>query len=162
MHLDKIIEAVISGDSVILSRITASGQYVIVFQFHLYRVSLDFYKNLEVKEFKSFNEALDYYFTHEYKEIKKEKSAYEKKLEKLERIIHEQKMMIEGMKKSEKENREKAELIYNNYQLIKEVLEEIKKANKKYSWKEIKEKLKGHKIIKELDVKEKKVVVEVK
>jgi predicted ribosome quality control (RQC) complex YloA/Tae2 family protein len=122
---------------------------------------LGFYKNFEIKKFKSFNEALDYYFTKEFKEERKEKSAYEKKLEKLERIIEEQKLMIEGMKKGEKENRKKAELIYNNYQLIKEILDEIKKASKKYSWGEIKEKLKGHKIIKDLNTKEKKIVVEI-
>jgi len=124
--------------------------------------SLELYKGLEVKKFKAFNEALDYYFTKEFKEERKEKSAYEKKLEKLERIIEEQKQMIEGMKKSEKENRAKAELIYNNYQLVKEILDEIKKAKKKYSWGEIKEKLKGHKVIKDLDLKEKKIILEVK
>ena len=123
--------------------------------------SLEFYKELETKKFKSFNSALEYYFTHEFKEIKKEKSAYEKKLEKLERIIAEQKMMIKGMEKGEKENRAKAEMIYNNYALVKEVLDEIKKAKKKYSWEEIKDKLKGHKLIKDVDVKEKKVVVEI-
>ena len=124
--------------------------------------SLEFYKDWEVKKFGSFNEALDYYFSHEFKEEKKEKTAYEKKLEKLERIIHEQKQMMSGMKKSEKVNRERAELIYNNYQLVTEVLDEINKAKKKYSWEEIKEKLKGHKLIKDVDVKEKNVVVEVK
>ena len=124
--------------------------------------SLEFYKELEAKKFKSFNSALEYYFTHEFKEVKKEKSAYEKKLEKLERIIAEQKLMIKEMEKGEKENRAKAEMIYNNYQLVKEVLDEIKKAKEKYSWEEIKEKLKGHKLVKDVDVKEKKVVVEIK
>lgn len=123
--------------------------------------SLELYKGLEVKKFKTFNEALDYYFTNEFKEVKK-KSAYELKLEKLERIIEEQKIMIKEMEKGEKENRAKAELIYNNYQMVKEILDEIKKAKKKYSWEEIKDKLKGHKIIKEVDVKEKRVVVEVR
>ena len=121
--------------------------------------SLEFYKELEAKKFKSFNSALEYYFTHEFKEVRK-KSSYELKLEKLERIITEQKLMIKGMEKGEKENRAKAELIYNNYALVKEVLYEIKKAKEKYSWEEIKEKLKGHKLVKDVDVKEKKVVVE--
>ncbi len=123
--------------------------------------SLELYKDLEVKKFESFNETLDYYFTKEFKEERKEKSAYEKKLERLERIIEEQKRMIKGMEKSEKENRAKAEMVYNNYQLIDGILKEIKKASKKHSWTEIKEKLKGHKIIKDIDLKEKIVVVEV-
>lgn len=121
--------------------------------------NLEFYKDTEVKKFKSFNEALNFYFSYEFKEGKKEKSAYEKKLEKFERIIKEQEIMIAEMKKGEKENRKKAEMIYNNYNLIKEILDEIKKAAKKYSWEEIKERLKGHKIVKEVDTKEKKIVI---
>ena len=122
--------------------------------------SLEFYKELKAKKFESFNEALEYYFINEFKEVKK-KSSYELKLEKLERIIGEQKMMIKEMEKGEKENRAKAEMIYNNYTLVKEILDEIKKAKEKYSWEEIKEKLKGHKIIKEINLKEKKVVVKI-
>ena len=57
--------------------------------------------------------------------------------------------------------RQKGELIYQNYQLIKEILDELNKASKKYSWKEIKEKLKGHKVIKEVNEKERKVIIEV-
>ena len=72
-----------------------------------------------------------------------------------------QKAKIEEMKREEKELREKGELIYHKYNLIKEVLDELNKASKKYSWKEIKEKLKGHKIIKEINEKDRKVVVEV-
>ena len=56
--------------------------------------------------------------------------------------------------------REKGELIYHKYNLIKEVLDEINKASKKYSWKEIKEKLKEHKIIKEVNEKERKIIIE--
>ena len=52
-------------------------------------------------------------------------------------------------------------MIYHNYGLINDVLGEINKAAKKYSWKEIKEKLKNHKIIKEVNEKEKKIVVEI-
>ena len=121
--------------------------------------SLESYKGLEAKKFESFNEALDYYFINEFKEVRK-KSSYELKLEKLERIIGEQKMMIKGMEKGEKENRAKAELIYNNYALVKEILDEIKKAKEKYSWEEIKERLKGSKLVKDVDLKEKKVVVD--
>ena len=40
------------------------------------------------------------------------------------------------------------------------LIEEINKAAKKYSWKEIKEKLKGHKIIKEINPKDKTIVLE--
>ena len=69
-------------------------------------------------------------------------------------------MQIKETEISAEEESKKAELIYNNYQLVNEILSEIKKARDKYSWSEIKEKLKGHKIIKEVDAKEKKIVVE--
>jgi len=65
------------------------------------------------------------------------------------------------LKKEGHEARQKGELIYHNYSLIKEILEEINKASKKYSWKEIKEKLKEHKIIKEVNDKERKLIVEI-
>ena len=45
--------------------------------------------------------------------------------------------------------------------MIKEILDEIGKASKKYSWKEIKEKLKGHKTVKEINEKDRKVVVDI-
>ena len=51
-------------------------------------------------------------------------------------------------------------MLYKNYKLIKEILEELKEISKKHSWKEIKEKLKGHKLIKEVIPKEKSVVIE--
>ncbi len=123
-------------------------------------IDLEFYKDYKNKEFSSFNMALEEYFVHELKSIKKE-SPYTNKINELNRIIEEQKASLEGLKSGEEENRKKAELIYHNYQLIKEILDEINKASKKYSWEEIKEKLKGHKIIKDVDAKDKKVVVEI-
>ncbi|MBU90170.1 hypothetical protein CMO94_01405 [Candidatus Woesearchaeota archaeon] len=121
---------------------------------------LEFYKDYEKKEFPSYNEALDEYFTKEFKIMRKEDSASAKKTNELKRIIGEQEDTLKSLKSKEIENREKAELIYNNYQLIKGVLDEINKASKKYYWEEIKERLKGHKIVKDVDVKEKKVTVE--
>jgi predicted ribosome quality control (RQC) complex YloA/Tae2 family protein len=124
-------------------------------------IGLDFYKNNESKKFGSFNEALDFYFTKELKTVKKEETAYVKKINELKRIIEEQKDTIKNMKNKEAENRKKAELIYNNYQLIKDILDEINKASRKYSWQEIKNRLKGHKVVKDLDTKDKAVVVDI-
>ena len=124
-------------------------------------IDLEFYKDYKNKSFSSFSEALGEYFAHELKSIKKKESPYTNKINELNRIIEEQKISLEGLKSGEEENRKKAEAIYHNYQLVKEILDEINKASKKYSWEEIKEKLKGHKLIKDVDVKEKKVVIEV-
>ena len=63
--------------------------------------------------------------------------------------------------KAAAEMQSKGEAIYQNYQLVKEILEEIKKAKKKYSWKEIKERVKGHRVVKGLKEKEGKVIVDI-
>ena len=119
---------------------------------------LKFYEKHKKQEFKTFSEALSYFYS-QFKEIKE--SAADKKIKELQRIIQTQKQTIEQLRKEEHELRQKGELIYHNYQLVKEVLDELNNALKKYSWKEIKEKLKGHKIIKEVNEKERKVVVEI-
>src|SRR3989338_8953885 len=95
---------------------------------------LELYNGYEKKKFSGFNEALDTYFTKELKIVKKEETISTKKIEELKRIIEEQKLTMESMEKKENENRKKAEIIYNNYQLIKEILDEINKASKRYSW----------------------------
>ena len=122
---------------------------------------LELYKDYEKKKFSNFKEALDTYFTKEVRIVKKEETTYTKKINELKRIIEEQKLTIGNMEKKEDENRKKAEMIYNNYQQIKEILDEINKASKKYSWEEIKERLKGHKIVKDINLKDKTVVIEI-
>lgn len=115
-------------------------------------------KKYEKREFGSFSAAVRYFYS-QFKEAKE--TEYDKKLSSLQRIIEQQKLAIEEMRKEEHEFRQKGEMIYHNYSLIKEILDELNKASKKYSWKEIKEKLKGHKLIREINEKERKVVVEV-
>lgn len=121
---------------------------------------MKFYEDEKYKkqEFPSFSEAASYFYS-QFMEVKE--SEYDKKLRSMQRIMEQQKQTIEELRKEEKEFREKGELIYHNYNLVKEVLEEINKAGRKYSWKEIKERLKGHKIIKEINEKDRKIVVEV-
>jgi len=120
---------------------------------------LEFYKNYTKERFDSFSKALEFYFS---KFIEKKPSKYEKQIGKLKHIIEEQELMIKELEEKELDERKRAELIYGKYNLIKEMIEELNKASKKYSWKEIKEKLKNHNIIKEIDSKEKKIVLEIK
>ena len=115
-------------------------------------------KKYDKKGLESFNSAVAYFYS-QFKEIKE--TEYDRKLKSLQRIMEQQKLTIEELKKEEKESREKGESIYHNYQIIKEIIEEINKASKKYSWKDIKEKLKNHKFIKEVNEKDRKVVVEI-
>lgn len=119
---------------------------------------LRFYDKCGKKIFQSFNETLGF-FHSQFKEIKE--SEFERKLRSLQRITEEQKLAMEGLKIEENQLRKNGELIYHKYSLIKEILEELNKASKKYSWKEIKERLKGHNVIKEINEKDRKVVVEV-
>ncbi len=123
-------------------------------------IELGLYKEHEKKEFLSFSAALEHYFTQEIQLVKKE-SPYIKKINEVMRIISEQETAIKEMKAREEEIRKNGEAVYNNYGLIKEILTELNKAKIKYSWEEIKEKLKGHKTVKEIDSRERKISIDV-
>ncbi|GAF76789.1 unnamed protein product, partial [marine sediment metagenome] len=120
---------------------------------------LNLYKNLKQKPFETFSAALENSFSQQ---IPVEQLKYQKQINKTKKIIEKQIQHLEELKQQEKLNKEKAELLYKNYKLIKEILEELKKATEKYTWKEIQEKLKGHKLTKEVIPKEKSVVLELK
>ena len=118
---------------------------------------LIFYKKYDKQKFPTFNESVSFFYSHLNLA---EDTEFDKKLKSLQRIIEEQKYTIDELKKEETELREKGELIYHKYGLIKEIIEELNKASKKYGWKEIREKLKGHKVIKDINEKDRKVTVE--
>lgn len=118
---------------------------------------LEFYKDYEKKLFKTFSEALSFFYS-QFEEVKE--TAYDRKMKELQRIVEQQQQTINRLKEEGIELREKGELIYHKYNLIKEIIEEINKASKKYSWKEIKEKLQGHVAIKEVNEKDRKVILE--
>ena len=122
---------------------------------------LELYKAKDKKSFESFNGALNQYFTHEIKYVKKKESKYEKQIEELQRIVKEQEETMKSLENKAKDNREKGDLIYSEYSKIDGIISEINKAKEKFSWEEIKKKLKGHKIVKDVDVKDKKITVEV-
>ncbi|MBS3158619.1 NFACT family protein [Candidatus Woesearchaeota archaeon] len=106
------------------------------------------------------NLALERYFSLG---IRKKPAAIlksEKEMQKIQTIIAEQESLAKDMDKREQEIRQKAELIYNNYQLIDNLLKELKEIVKKHPWKEIKAKLQEHKLIKSVDGKEKAIVIE--
>lgn len=93
-------------------------------------------------------------------QTKKPSTKYQKEMERLNKIIKKQENKIKEIVISSDENQKKGELLYEKYQLVNEILEEIKKARKKYSWKEIKGKLKGHKMIKEVNEKTGEIIVD--
>jgi len=95
------------------------------------------------------------------RKVQVKQTAQDKKSSKLQRIIDNQTKTIEKFKKQIIENNKKADLIYSNYKLIEEIINELNKAKEKYSWKEIQDKLKGHKVIKEVNSKDKTILIEV-
>ena len=81
-------------------------------------------------------------------------------IDKTKNVIDQQQKQIDDLEKKAAENNKKGELIYENYQMIESILKEINKAREKYSFDEIKEKLKGHKVVKDVDGKNKRIVIE--
>ena len=64
-------------------------------------------------------------------------------MKKAKQLIEKQKRHVEELKKSADQDKEKGDLIYNNYPYIQEVIDTIKNArNKKIGWDEIAKKLK--------------------
>lgn len=123
---------------------------------------LKIYENLQKKSFDDYNSAIKFVLSKELKSsLDNEKTkVYNDKIKKIENVIKKQKGKIEKFKKDIEDNEKKAELIYKNYKLIEDIIQTINTALKKHSWKEISEKLKGHKIVKEVNSKDKKVVIE--
>ncbi len=106
------------------------------------------------KHFPSFSEAIEVFYSQP------DERKTNKKLAGLIRIIEEQKAAISRLAEEEVELRHKGELIYHRYSLIKDLIDQLNHAAKKYSFKEIKAKLKENKIIKEVNEAEKKIIIE--
>ena len=75
-------------------------------------------------------------------------------------IIKKQEDRLKALEKSVKENQRKGELIYENYQEIKQLLDNINSDRKKMSWDELKKKYKNNKLLKEIDEKTGKIMVD--
>ncbi|MFC1727895.1 NFACT family protein [Nanoarchaeota archaeon] len=118
---------------------------------------------LKKTKFKDLNKELDEFFSKQIVESKKEEQTKVKteKIGKVETIIKIQEKNLKKIEKDVQENQKKAELIYEKYQAVDEILKELKKARTKYSWKEIKAKLKDHKVIKEINEKEGMIQIEI-
>ncbi|MFH1642396.1 MAG: NFACT family protein [Nanoarchaeota archaeon] len=119
--------------------------------------NMKIYDNMHKVDMPSFSEGLDEFLSSK-REV--EKSPKQKQIEKIQRIILSQERKIEELKEKQVNESKKAEIIYSNYKLIEDIFLQIKVATKKYSWTEIKDKLKGHKVIKELNIKDKVIKLE--
>lgn len=124
----------------------------------VYPFSLLTFSEKKSREFQSFSEAIEHYAQNFSKE---RKTSYDARLAEISRIIGQQEKNIIELGSEEKDNREKAEMIYSNYMQVKSLLDELTAISKKHSWQKIKETLKGHPLIKEVNPQEKSVVLEI-
>lgn len=87
-------------------------------------------------------------------------SKHDKTIEKLQTMITMQKQQCENFEKECRENQKKGEYIYENYQKIEEIFRQLHDARKTKSWDEIKAAVKNNKIIKNIDEKNKELIIE--
>jgi predicted ribosome quality control (RQC) complex YloA/Tae2 family protein len=111
----------------------------------------------EAEQFPSLSEAYASQYTINLPDIP---SPYDKKIASMDKRISMQKTRMKQMQVAVDENLRKGELLYEQYQVVSEILEAIKTAKEKMTWKEIKEKLKGHPIVKKIDEKTGKITLE--
>lgn len=116
----------------------------------------------EESEHESFNEALDSVFTTvlKSKTVSKADIAFQEKLKKAENIFNSQKSALEKHEKTILDSTAKGDLIYQHFAELTEILNQLKKARETMTWKELKEKLKGHKIIKKVNEKKGTMVID--
>jgi predicted ribosome quality control (RQC) complex YloA/Tae2 family protein len=131
--------------------------------FDVVPIQMKSYEGLEVNQFNTYSEALGEILTVKVieEQTKKAQAGHNKELKRMEKIVSGQDETIKKLKKTVVDNQKKGEMIFEKYEAINEILIQVNKARKKYSFKEIKKKLKGHEVIKEVNEKNKEIVVDI-
>jgi len=132
---DKVLDPIVKGSEVLPFKLEKS--------------------DVSEKKFPSFNDALDSVLTKhvDTKKIESAKKDSKTQTDRINDIINTQTLRVKGLEKSEKENQRKGEIIYENYQVVEQLLSQLKELREKHSWKEIKVMFKSHPIIKSIDEK---------
>lgn len=117
----------------------------------------------EGQTFSSFSELIDSRLaqTVQQERVERIRKSFEAKKSKLQEVIDLQSRNIEKMEKDAVELQRKGEIIYEHYQELKDILEELNKAKAKFSLQEIKAKLKGHPKIKDVNPKTSEVIIDI-
>ena len=125
---------------------------------------LKYYAHYSCESYDSFNAALNAVLSRRVQLLVQERIAqsFDARLQRIKSAIAAQELHLKTQKEEAQKNQEYGELLYEHYAVVKEVLEVLQQARKKYSWDEIKSRLKNHPVIKEVDEKNGKVVVELK
>lgn len=102
-------------------------------------VKLSIYHDCDLKEYPSFNEAVDRFFSERKETMAEEKKTleYRKIMEKYERQRRQQENALKKFEKEIIENKEKGDLIYENYSLIDKILQAVKRKEDMQMFKEI-------------------------
>ncbi len=87
-------------------------------------------------------------------------SPYEKKIQALQRMVAEQEEAVKKQEEKAELNTRKGELIYEKYTPLNRLLEIVRELRKGEGWGKIAEELKKEKKIRRIDLKEKKVVID--
>ncbi len=88
------------------------------------------------------------------------KSPYQKKIETIKRTLATQEEAVKELEQKIDLNKQKGELIYNYYQPLHKLLEIVNEFKKTKDWSEISKELEKEKKIKNIDLKNKKIAIE--
>ena len=120
-------------------------------------ISLSRYETSEKKAFDSYSSALEAFFRAT--EIK-QPTSYDSEISRLKAILQHQQETIENSKNQMEKNRKAGELIYENYQEIKALLDTINSVRKTSGWQAVKQLQKTNKKLKSIDEKTGRIRVE--
>ena len=101
---------------------------------------LNEFKDRNTKSVKTFSGAVDLVFSEgKIEQVRKEKfKSFDRKLEKLEKIVDSQQHSVESLKEKRDELKTEIEIVYRNYQYISKIIERLKKARDSgHSWPDI-------------------------
>lgn len=106
------------------------------------------------KIFPTYNEAIGII------NLAEKKSPYEQKINSMQMMITQQEEAVRKQQRLIEVNQKKAELIYERYTPLKKLLEIVKELKKTKEWGEIEKELKKEKKIKKVDLKNKRILVD--
>jgi len=147
---DQDVKLVFSGLKKVLELIEKPAGYV----YEDNVLPLELVGQKPVKKLNSFNEALDTLNPLE------KTSPYEKKIKNVQGIIGSQEEAIKNLKNDIDLNTKKGELIYEKYQNLLKLLDIVKELRKNKEWTEIGKELKKEKKIKQVNLKSKKIILD--
>jgi predicted ribosome quality control (RQC) complex YloA/Tae2 family protein len=131
---------------------------------NIFPFELKSFDNKDKKTYDSFSEAI----RENYSKIKvlKDNTVHNKNIEKIASVIDDQNKILLECQQSYEENQAKGEILYEKYQEVKQIVDTVKEARKKYSWKEIKQKIDNSsdikKFVKDIDEKNSEIIIEIK